>query len=145
MNAGPKQMIDARSCGFLLGRRSPRLAFCPNGLGALIGVLSVIAVAGCSSQSGDHARVSTAYLPSGFRLFGARPALPKELSTVLPAAISSRFAIFRREMLSNDQPFATTTSRELTRQLYADYELASFYPAYVRRLTGSFGRSGMSR
>lgn len=59
---------------------------------------------------------------------------PKELSTQLPAAISSNFAIFRRPILKSDVPFAESADHELARELYKDYELASFYPADVRQL-----------
>ena len=109
---------------------------CVKSLAVLITVFGLIAVTGCSSPSSsrENLRSSLSCVAPEFRIFGARTTPPKELSTAVPAVISSNFAIFRRPTLRSDKPFAGSTDHELARELYKDYELASFYPAYVRQL-----------
>lgn len=71
---------------------------------------------------------------SSLQPFAAGPA-PRPLSAPLGHEILSRFAIFRREALPRDQPSAhELAGGKLARQLLEEYELASYYPAYVREL-----------
>jgi hypothetical protein len=114
------------------------MAACIRGLAALIDVLGLIIVAGCSAETatGGGAARSSSCIPPALRLFGPRPAFPKALSTPLEATILSSFAIFRRSALpSNEPPARKPAARELARELSKDYELSSYYPAYVRQLT----------
>ncbi len=75
-------------------------------------------------------------MPAALRLFGARPALPKELSTPLDATILSNFAVFRRSALPGDQLSGLKPDGDgLERELSKVYELSGYYPAYVRQLT----------
>lgn len=113
------------------------------GLVALFAGLGLIA--GCGSSGGTAAsrvtRLSSSCVPPALRsIFGSRrrPA-PKERSTPLESTILSSFAIFRRPALRSDEPAGFATGG-LRRELYKDYELSSYYPAYVRHLTGLAGR-----
>jgi hypothetical protein len=55
----------------------------------------------------------------------------------LDGGILSRFAIFRRSALSSDAiPGLKPGAGGLGRELSSFYELSSYYPAYVRQLTG---------
>jgi hypothetical protein len=52
----------------------------------------------------------------------------------------SSFAIFRRSALLSDEPSGLNPAAGgLGRELYKDYELSSYYPAYVRQLAGPSG------
>jgi hypothetical protein len=119
----------------------PTLAIgCVKSLAVLITAFGLIAVTGCSSPSSsrENLRSSLSCVPPAFRIFGARTTPPKELPTAVPAAISSNFAIFRRPTVKSDEPFVANADRKLARELYRDYELVSFYPAYVRQLRTPF-------
>ncbi|HYM45911.1 MAG TPA: hypothetical protein VES65_07090 [Solirubrobacteraceae bacterium] len=114
------------------------MAACMRGSAALIGVLGLIFVAGCSEETatGGGTHRSSSCIPPALRIFGPRPALPKELSIQLKATILSRFAILRRSALPSDEPpTAKPAGGKLDRELSKDYELSSYYPAYVRQLT----------
>jgi hypothetical protein len=101
-----------------------------------------IAVAGSGSAPGPTTKVSvrSSCIPPALTLFGSRPPLPKELSTPLEATILSSFAIFRRPARPSDEPPGLNLAAGgLRRELYKDYELSSYYPAYVRQPTGLTG------
>jgi hypothetical protein len=112
------------------------------GLVALIAGLGLI-FAACGSSAGIAAggivRVPPSCIPPAFRFTGPQRPVPKELSTPLEATILSSFAIFRRPALPGDNPPGLYPGG-LRRELYKDYELSSYYPAYVRQLTGLTGR-----
>lgn len=79
-------------------------------------------------------------VPPAFSLPAPRPPLPKELSTALEHRIVSRFAVFRRAPQTRDRPRDLNAAKGgLSRTLGKYYELASYYPAYVRRLIESHG------
>ncbi|HTZ65671.1 MAG TPA: hypothetical protein VMB51_16345 [Solirubrobacteraceae bacterium] len=106
---------------------------------ALIGVFAVIVsavLAGRTAGStGATTRLSRSCLRQlALKAFAPRP-LPTELSTPLEASIVSSFAIFRRPALPSDAPPPSgLAGGELRRQLHQSYELAGYYPAYVREL-----------
>jgi hypothetical protein len=110
-----------------------------SGLVASITGLGLILTA-CGSSAGtatsSATRLSSSCIPSAFNFFGPRRPLPKALSTPLAPTILSSFAIFRRPPLPSDEPAELNlAARGLSRELYKAYELSSYYPAYVRRLT----------
>jgi hypothetical protein len=109
----------------------------------LTGVLGLVVVAGCSSESateGATRQFSSSCIPPAFRISVPRPSPPKELSTPLEATILSSFAIFRRHALASDEPPGLGLPvGGLDRELGKDYELASYYPAYVRQPAGLLG------
>ncbi len=114
------------------------MAACMKGFAALAGVLGLI-LAACSSSAGiateSVTHMSSSCIPPAFRLFGSRPALPKELSTPLDATILSSFAIFRRSALPSDKLSGLKPGGDgLDRELSKVYELSGYYPAYVRQL-----------
>ena len=130
-------MSDRLLCGDRAGRR----AACTSGLVALIAGLGLI-FAACGPSVGTAAsirRVPPSCILPTFRFTGPQRPVPKELSTPLEATILSSFAIFRRPALPDDEP-PELSPGGLRRELYKDYELASYYPAYVRQLTGLTGR-----
>lgn len=111
-----------------------------SGLVTLIAGLGLIILAACGSSAGIAAGASCAChqsscVPPAFRFTGPRRPVPKELSTPLEATILSNFAIFRRSALPGDEPPGLSPSG-LRRELYKDYELSSYYPAYVRQPAG---------
>jgi hypothetical protein len=124
----------------LLGQvRVGRLPAHPSRMVALIAGLGLILTA-CGSSAGTATasvtRLSSSCIPPAFRLFGARPAPAKELSTPLEATILSSFAIFRRSALPSDalsglKPDGDGIDRELSKV----YELSGYDPSYVRQLT----------
>ncbi len=112
----------------------------------LVLAVSVLLVTGCGKSNVASASSATApitKMPGGsacispaFQFSTPRPPLPKELSTPLEATIRSSFAIFHRPALSSDvPPGLNPATGGLGRELYKDYELSSYYPAYVRQLT----------
>jgi hypothetical protein len=114
-----------------------------SGLVTLIAGLGLI-FAACGSSTGIAAgarlvRVPPSCIPPAFRFTGPQRPVPKELSTPLEATILSSFAIFRRPALPGDEPPGSSPGG-LRRELYKDYELSSYYPAYVRQPTGLTGR-----
>jgi hypothetical protein len=91
-------------------------------------------------SASSSVRESPSCVPPAFRLLGPRPPLPKELSTALDDRIVSSFAVFRRAPQARDKPRdLDAASGGLSRALGKYYELASYYPAYVRRLIESRG------
>jgi hypothetical protein len=110
-----------------------------SGLVVLIAALGLI-LTPCGSSAGrataSVTRLSPSCIPPAFRLFGPRPALPKQLSTPLDVTILSSFAIFRRPALQGDELSGLKPGGdELDRELSKVYELSGYYPAYVRQLT----------
>src|SRR5271155_2398717 len=98
-----------------------------------------IALAGSPSATAPIAKMpgGSACIPPAFNFSTPRPPLPKELSTPLEATTLSSFAIFRRPARPSDEPPGLNPAAGgLGRELYKDYELSSYYPAYVRQLTG---------
>jgi hypothetical protein len=98
-----------------------------------------IAVAGSGSATAPIAKMpgGSACIPPAFSFSAPRPPLPKELSTPLEATTLSSFAIFRRPARPSDEPPGLNSADGgLGRELYKDYELSSYYPAYVRQLIG---------
>lgn len=130
---GVSLVSDRQLCRDRAGRRST----CVSGLVALIVGLGLI-FAACGSSAGTATARAThpspSCIPPALRLFGPQRLAPKELSTPLEATILSSFAIFRRPTLPDDDPPG------LRRELYKDYELSSYYPAYVRQPTGLVAR-----
>jgi hypothetical protein len=108
---------------------------------ALLGVLGLIVFvcfADTATSGGDAHGPSC--IPPAFRVFGSRPPIPEALSTPLEANILSNFAIFRRPAQPNDEPpTSDLVDGELSRELYEDYELSSYFPAYIRQITGIAG------
>jgi hypothetical protein len=107
------------------------------GAALLIGLLGLMALAGCSTKSTSvvSTRRATSCLPHALTLFGPRPIPPKELRTPLEARLISEFALLRRSRLPADDP-SRGDLEGLTLSVYLakTYTLASFYPAYVRVL-----------
>jgi len=98
-----------------------------------------IAVAGSPSATAPITKMpgGSACIPPAFNFSTPRPPLPKELSTPLEGTTLSSFAMFRRPALPSDEPPGLNPADGgLGRELYKDYELSSYYPAYVRQLTG---------
>jgi hypothetical protein len=98
-----------------------------------------IAVAGSGGAIAPITKMpgGSACIPPAFNFSTPRPPLPKELSTPLEATTLSSFAIFRRPARPNDEPPGLNpVASGLGRELYKDYELSSYYPAYVRQLIG---------
>jgi hypothetical protein len=103
-------------------------------------VLGPVVLAGCSS--GTATRTTTAQTSTSAARVSAcasqllEPrAAPKPLRTPLPASILSSFAVFRRAAVASDQPPTHEPSGgQLADELLKEYELASYYPAYVRQL-----------
>jgi hypothetical protein len=115
---------------------------CMSGLVVLIaGIGLIFAACGSSTRTTTVrvTRLSSSCVPPAFRLFGPRRPGPKELSRPLETKILSSFAIFRRSALPSDGP-PRWAAGGLRRELYKDYELSGYYPAYVRRLTRLAGR-----
>ncbi len=109
----------------------------------LVAVLALTLLNGCSSDthtlsvSGNRSDVIARHVSGSCarELFAPR-AWPKPLGAPLPAGVRSSFAVFRRATLPGDAP----PKGLLASELYNNYELASYYPAYVRRLPGPAGR-----
>jgi hypothetical protein len=106
----------------------------------LLTMVTVVVLTACGSSAvtatARVTRLSSSCLPPAFNLFGPRRPLPKELATPLEAKIRSRFAIFRRPALPGEEPAGLNLAAGgLRSELYEDYELSGYYPAYVRRLT----------
>lgn len=113
----------------------------------LVALLALALMNGCSS--GTHATIGVsghtpgptgivAHYVSGScarELFAPR-ATPKALGAPLQASVLSRFALLRRKALPGDE----LAKGVLASELYNSYELASYYPAYVRRLQELDGR-----
>lgn len=123
----------------LCGDRAWLRSACMSGLVVLIAALGLILTA-CSSSAGTATasvtRLSPSCIPPAFRLFGPKPAPPKQLSTPLDATILSSFAIFRRSALPGEELFGVKPGGDgLDRELSKVYELSGYYPAYVRQLT----------
>jgi hypothetical protein len=98
-----------------------------------------IAVAGSPSATAPITKLpgGSACIPPAFNFSTPRPPLPKELSTPLEATTLSSFAIFRRPARPSDEPPGLNPAAGgLGGELYKDYELSSYYPAYVRQLIG---------
>jgi hypothetical protein len=110
-----------------------------NGLAVLFGVLAATTFAAAHGQTaaatGSAIRLSRSCVRAFVRRAFAPTPLPQELSTPLEASIVSSFAIFRRPALPSDAPPGSKLAGgELRRQLHQNYELARYYPAYVREL-----------
>lgn len=112
-----------------------------------VALLGLVLLGGCSSGkralSGANARGGVARTLSGSCLSEvfAQRATPRALRLPLQASVLASFAIFRRAALRRDEPRAEEPAGDtLASQLYTHYELASYYPAYVRRLTRFAGR-----
>jgi len=106
---------------------------------ALIAGGVAIAVAGSGSATAPITKMpgGSACIPPAFSFSTPRPPLPKELSTPLEATALSSFVIFRRPARPGDEPPGLNPAAGgLGRELYKDYELSSYYPAYVRQLIG---------
>ncbi len=109
----------------------------------LVAVPALTLLAGCSSNthtlsvSGNRSDVVAHYASGSCarELFAPR-AWPKPRGVPLPAGARSSFAVFRRATLPGDAP----PKGALASELYNSYELASYYPAHVRRLPGPAGR-----
>jgi hypothetical protein len=100
------------------------------------GVTIVAAGSGSATAPITKMPGGSACIPPAFNFSIPRPPLPKELSTPLEATIRSSFAIFRRPALPSDAPPGLNPAAGgLSRELYKEYELSSYYPAYVRQLT----------
>jgi hypothetical protein len=116
---------------------------------AAISFVLVVLIAGGVAIAARSGRASTtttkmaslsSCVPPAFSFSAPRPPLPKQLSTPLQPAILSSFAIFRRQALSSDEPPGLNPATGgLAGELYEDYELSSYYPAYVRQLAGASG------
>ncbi len=88
-----------------------------------------------AANTGGDRHWSSSCIPPAFNLSARRPSPPEELSTPLEATILSSFAIFRRPALPSDAPPGLNLQASgLGRELDKDYELASYYPAYVRQV-----------
>lgn len=111
------------------------------GFAAVGCVLCLALLAGCSAGTaaagGAAQRASSSCPPPGaLTLFGAQPGPPKPLAAPLDAALLARFDLFRRSIVPGDMPPAKDLAGgRLARELSRDYELASYYPGYIRRLT----------
>ncbi len=109
----------------------------------LVAVLALMLLNGCSSDthtlsvSGNESDVVARYASGSCarELFAPR-SRAKPLGIPLPAGARSSFAVFRRATLPGDAP----PKGALATELYNNYELASYYPAYVRQLPGPTGR-----
>ena len=115
----------------------------------LVVLLALVLLSGCSSGTRrangapSHSVVVVAnHLSSACaQEFFAPRARPKPIATPLQAGVLASFAIFRRAALPGDEPPAgQLPPGGLAGQLYNEDELASYYPAYVRRLATSSGR-----
>jgi hypothetical protein len=105
------------------------------GITVLLCLLGVMLSAGCSGGTTPAANTESPSCIQALvrsRLLGRRPAPPKELSAPLQASIVASFDVFRRSALPIDEPPIEAGS--LGRELVKDYELSSYYPAYVRQL-----------
>jgi hypothetical protein len=61
--------------------------------------------------------------------------VPRALESPPNESVTARFAVFRRSSRpSDDPPPSALVGGKLASQLSADYELASYYPAFVRQL-----------
>jgi hypothetical protein len=115
----------------------------------LVALLAPALLSGCSSGTrrvdvapSQDVVVAANHLSSACaeELFAPR-ATPKPIATPLQAGVLASFAIFRRAALPGDEPPANQLPRGgLARQLYNEDELASYYPAYIRRLAALSGR-----
>ncbi len=109
----------------------------------LVAVLALTLLNGCSSDThtlsiaGNQSDVVAHHVSDSCarELFAPR-AWPKPLGARLPAGARSSFAVFRRATL----PGNAAPKGLLASELYNNYELASYYPAHVRRLPGPAGR-----
>ncbi len=92
-----------------------------------------------TAPAGAHGGGSSC-VPPRFLLSASPPPLPKKVSTPLESGIAAHFAVFRRGPLGRDNPRdVDAASGALSHILGKYYELASYYSAYVRRLTASRG------
>jgi hypothetical protein len=115
----------------------------------LVAALALALLSGCSSGErranvapNQGVVVAANHLSSACaEEFFAPRATPKQIATPLQAGVLASFAIFRRAALPSDEPPASQLPPGgLARQLYNEDELASYYPAYVRRLATLSGR-----
>jgi hypothetical protein len=96
-------------------------------------------LAACGSSGGPvrpgTRRLASSCLPPAFKISGRRPPPVRELSTRLAVPVRSRFAIFRRSAVPSDVLSGLKLDGDgLGRELSKLYELAAYYPAYVRQL-----------
>lgn len=131
-------MSDRLLCEDRARRRVARMSG-PIALVAVIGLIFAACGSSAGIASGGIVRLSSSCVPPTFRLMGPQRPVPKELATPLEAAILASFAIFRRPALPGDEPPGLSPGG-LRRELYEDYELSGYYPAYVRHPTGLTGR-----
>jgi hypothetical protein len=133
----PHEVASARVRGLL------------SGTAVLVVLLALVLLSGCSSGArranvapSQGVVVAANHLSSACAEEFFQPrAKPKPIATPLQAGVLARFAIFRRAALPGDEPAASQLPPGgLGRQLYNEDELASYYPAYVRRLGTLSGR-----
>lgn len=140
-----------------MGETAPLRTSLGTVLSTTVALLIVTAMAGCASgttAAGPEANavvhcVSTTagcqgvqILPEtcGSQLFPQRKR-PYAAGGTLSAGLLSSFAIFRRREAADDRPPAQELAGgQVGTQLFKDYDLASYYPAYVRRVTSRGGR-----
>ena len=98
--------------------------------------LAALGVAACGSVGANGAAKATgphrtsSCEPPSLTLFGPRPARPKAPATPLPAKILSSFSVLRRSA----DPSESAARAGVAARLAKEYELSSYYPAYVRQL-----------
>lgn len=104
----------------------------------LMAMLGMIVASGCSTEPAKSAgrNLGSSCIPPALNPLAPKPPPPKAISTPLESSIRSRFAIFRRSPRRGDRFHAPTSGagNELARVLGNQYELSSYYTAYVRRL-----------
>ena len=109
---------------------------------ALIAVLVLIFLTGCSGSSGHRNTTAAGHqlsvsssrareCISSFLSLGSPPSSPRALASSPPTTILARFAIFRQR-----EPQAVSAAGgEVATELAKFEELSSYYPAYVRELS----------
>jgi hypothetical protein len=117
------------------------------GLAGAVGMFAIVLLGACSSgasvavrcRSGAGGCDSGEVLPGSCQQGLSRASEPpRALAGSLESDVLSSFAILRRSALPSDEPPVGALSRELGQK----YEVAGYYPAYIRRLSvSSDGRS----
>ncbi len=120
-----------------MGKRRQRPACRGRGFAALVAALGLVVLAGCAAQAATRsaARQTAPCGSSLLSLRGPQSPAPRPVSASPGAAIVADFGLFRRPAQPGDVPSARGLGRvRPDRWLAQFFELATYYPASIRRL-----------